>query len=57
MALHHHNLHNAIRHGADLKCDADFGFYASMACQMAVESFRRRKYLAWDATAEKVIEA
>jgi predicted dehydrogenase len=57
MALHHHNLHNAIRHGADLKCDADFGFYASMACQMAVESFRRRKYLAWDATVEKVIEA
>ncbi|MEZ5365884.1 MAG: Gfo/Idh/MocA family oxidoreductase [Bryobacterales bacterium] len=57
MALHHHNLHNAIRHGADLKCDADIGFYASMACQMAVESFRRQKYLAWDAQAEKVVEA
>ena len=57
MALHHHNLHNAIRHGAALKCDADLGFYASMACQMAVDSFRRRKYLAWDAAAEKVVEA
>ncbi len=57
MALHHHNLHNAIRHGAELKCDADLGFYASMACQMAVDSFRRRKYLAWDAETEKVKEA
>src|SRR5690606_37460900 len=32
VALHHHNLHNAIRQGAPLKCDADLGFYASMAC-------------------------
>jgi predicted dehydrogenase len=57
MELHHHNLHNAIRQGAELKCDVDMGFYASMACQMAVESFRTRKYLSWDAKAEKVVEA
>ena len=57
MRLHHHNLHNAIRHGEELKCDVDLGFYGSMACQMAVESFRRREYLAWDEATETVTTA
>ena len=57
MSLHHHNLHNAIRHGEALKCDVDVGFYASMACQMAVESYRRREYLAWDAASENLTTA
>lgn len=57
VALHHHNLHNAIRHGADLKCDVDMGFYGALGCHMAVESYRTRKYLAWDEKTEKVVEA
>ncbi len=57
MVLHHHNLHNAIRHGEDLKCDVDLGFWGAMACQMAVESFRKRQYLSWDAKNERVVAA
>ncbi len=57
MALHHHNLHNAIRFGEELKCDVDLGFWGAMACQMAVESYRKRKYLSWDAKNERVVEA
>jgi hypothetical protein len=57
IALHHHNLHEAIRDGAPLNCDVELGFNGSLACLMAVESFRTRKYLAWDAVAETVVEA
>lgn len=57
VALHHHNLHNAIRHGADLKCDVDLGYYGALGCHLAVESFRTRKYLAWDEAAQKAVEA
>ena len=56
MALHHHNLHNAIRDGEPLKCDAQFAFNVSMACQLAVESFRRRKSLGWDARRQRIVK-
>ncbi len=55
MALHHHNLHNAIRTGEALKCDAELGFNVSMACQMTVESFRRKKSLGWDRRRRRVV--
>lgn len=57
IALHHHNLHDAIRNGAELNCDVDLGFNSSMACLLAVESYRTRKYLAWDEKTESVVEA
>jgi predicted dehydrogenase len=57
ISLHHRNLHEAIRDGAPLKCDVDLGFNSSLACLMAVESFRSRKYLGWDPVAERVVEA
>lgn len=57
IALHHHNLHEAILDGAPLKCDIDLGFNSSLACLIAVESFRTRKYLAWDPVAERIVEA
>lgn len=55
MALHHNNLHNAIRKGEALKCDVELGFNVSMACQMAVESFRRKKSLGWDRRRSRVV--
>jgi hypothetical protein len=57
IALHHHNLYEAIRDGAPLNCDVDLGFNSSLACLIAVESFRTRKYLSWDPRAERVVEA
>lgn len=56
MALHHHNLHNAIRKGEPLKCDVELGFHVSMACHMTVESFRRKKSLAWDRRRRRVVK-
>lgn len=56
MALHHHNLHNAIRKGEELKCDVELGFNVSMACQMAVESFRKKKSLGWDRRRQRVVK-
>lgn len=56
MALHHHNLHNAIRAGEALKCDAEFAFNVSMACQMTVESFRKKKSLAWDRRRQRLVK-
>ena len=57
IALHHHNLHQAIRDGKLLKCDIELGFNSSLAWLLAVESFRTRKYLGWDPVAEAVVEA
>ena len=56
MALHHHNLHNAIRTGEALKCDVELGFNVSMACQMTVDSFRRKKSLGWDRRRQRVVK-
>jgi predicted dehydrogenase len=53
--LHHRNLMNAIRNGEALKCDADLGYYGVVACAMGVESYRKRKYLKWDASRERVV--
>jgi predicted dehydrogenase len=55
--LHHRNLHNAIRRNEPLKCDVMLGYYGVVACEMGVQSFRKRKYLAWDRTRERVVNA
>ena len=55
--LHHANHHRAIRFNEPLKCDVDLGFYGVLACSMAVESLRKKRYLAWDARREKVVKA
>ncbi len=57
ITLHHQNLHRAIRFGEPLKCDVELGFHGMLACRMAVESLRRKKYLAWDPRREKVVKA
>ena len=57
VTLHHRNLHGAIRKNEPLKCDVMLGYYGLVACLMAVESYRQRKYLAWDAHRERPVEA
>jgi predicted dehydrogenase len=52
--LHHRNLQNAIRKNEPLKCDVMLGYYGLVPCLMGVESFRQKKYLAWDAQRERV---
>jgi predicted dehydrogenase len=55
--LHHRNLQNAIRNGEALKCDVMTGYYAIVAVRMAVDSFRKNRYMKWDARREKAIAA
>ncbi len=57
ITLHHRNLHNAIRNGEALKCDVMLGYYGVVAVRLAVESYRKRNYMAWDARREKAVEA
>jgi predicted dehydrogenase len=53
--LHHRNLQNAIRRGERLKCDANLGYYGVAACELGVQSYRRRKYMAWDKDKERPV--
>ena len=55
--LHHANHHRAIRFNEPLNCDIDLGFHGMLACRMAVDSLRTKRYLAWDARREKVVKA
>jgi predicted dehydrogenase len=57
VTLHHRNLQNAIRKNEPLNCDVLLGYYGLVACLMAVESYRHKKYLAWDARRERVVMA
>jgi predicted dehydrogenase len=57
ITLHHRNLQNAIRSGEALKCDVMTGYYGVVAVRLAVESYRRSKYMKWDARREKGIGA
>jgi predicted dehydrogenase len=57
VVLHHRNLQAAIRTGAPLNCDSMLGYYAVVVCDMAVQSYRRRQYLKWDAARAKAVKA
>ena len=57
LTLHHRNLQAAIRSNAPLNCDCMLGMYGVVVCDMAVQSFRKREYLKWDSTSEKVVKA
>lgn len=57
IALHHMNLQAAIRRNEALKCDSTLGYYGVVAARMAVESYRKRKYLAWDKAKERMVNA
>ena len=55
--LHLRNLLRAIRLNEPLKCDVMLGYYGVVACQFGVMSQRQRKYLKWDAAAERIVAA
>lgn len=55
--LHHRNLMNAIRKNEPLKCDVTLGYYGVVACEMGVESYRKRKYMKWDAAKARIVAA
>jgi hypothetical protein len=57
IGLHHKNLQAAIRKNEPLNCDCNIGYYGVVAARMGVESYRKRKYMAWDKSRERIVNA
>jgi predicted dehydrogenase len=57
LGLHHRNLQNAIRKNEELNCDCNLGYYGVVAAEMGNTSYRKRKYMKWDKTKERIINA
>ncbi|MGE5647002.1 MAG: Gfo/Idh/MocA family protein [Acidobacteriota bacterium] len=55
--LHHRNLMNAVRKNEPLRCDVELGYRAVVACELGVQSFRRQRYMRWDASKQQVVAA
>ena len=48
------NFIDALRGNGPVHCNAELGCATMVAIKMAVESYRQRKTMLWDAKAEKV---
>jgi len=53
-AAHMQNFLDCIRSGAETNCPFDVGFRVSVACRMAVESYRQGKTVHWDPVKEEI---
>lgn len=49
------NFVDCIRTGKDTNCPFDIGFRTSIACRMAVESYRQNRKVRWDAKKEQIV--
>jgi hypothetical protein len=49
------NFLDAIRESKPLNCPFDVGFRVSIACRMAVDSYRRGRAVRWDPAAEEIV--
>ncbi len=52
---HMQNFFDCIRSGQETNCPFDLGFRVSIACRMAVESYRRGRSVRWDAHKEEIV--
>jgi hypothetical protein len=52
---HMQNFLDCIRTGAEPNCPFDVGFRVSIACRMAVESYRQKRAMRWDAAKEEIV--
>jgi len=55
--LHHTNLHNHIRNGVPLNCPIELGMAGVVAVNMANESWKSSRMMAWDPVNEKMVTA
>ncbi len=54
-AAHMRNFIDAIRENKEISCPFELGFRVSIACRMAVESFRQSRTVHWDAHKEQIV--
>ncbi len=52
---HMQSFLDAIRSGSEPSCPFDLGYRVSIACRMAVESFRQGRTVRWDARREEIV--
>ena len=52
---HMQNFLDCIRSGKEPNATFDLGFRVSIACRMAVDSYRQRRELRWDAKKEQIV--
>jgi predicted dehydrogenase len=52
---HMRNFIDAIREGKEANCPFELGFRVSIACRMAVESYRQGRTMHWDAVKEEIV--
>jgi predicted dehydrogenase len=52
---HMQNFFDSIRGGAQPNCPFDLGFRISIACRMAVESYRQQRTVRWDSAKEEIV--
>lgn len=52
---HMQNFLDAIRTGVPTNCPFEIGFRTSIACRMAVESYRQGRTMKWDAAREEIV--
>ncbi len=52
---HMQNFLDCIRSGKETNCPVDVGFRVSIACRMAVESYRQQRAMKWDAGKEEIV--
>jgi hypothetical protein len=49
------NFIDSIRGTAQPNCPFDVGFRVSIACRMAVESYRQKRTVRWDPAREEIV--
>jgi predicted dehydrogenase len=52
---HMQNFFDAVRGQAEVNCPFEIGYRVSIACRMAVESYRQGRTVRWDAQREEII--
>jgi len=52
---HMRNFFDCIRSGKETNCPFELGYRVSIACRMAVESYRRGRTARWDAANEEIV--
>jgi predicted dehydrogenase len=52
---HMQNFLDCVRSGKETNCPFELGFRVSIACRMAVESYRQGRAMKWDATTEEIV--
>jgi hypothetical protein len=54
-SAHMQNFLECVRSGNETNCPFDIGFRVSVACRMAVESYRQGRTVRWDAAREEIV--